>query len=134
MDKNFDFIFGVIQSQEPLEEFRKKWSRLLDEHSDQHIGILLFIVTDRLIGMCPTKQLCYGTLFNTNHCEFGISRQTHFTKFSVSFTFFFFLCGILLHCYKIQLHSSYLCLAQLVQTDWTSVGLCMTVFHLQIAT
>lgn len=42
VDKYFKFIFGIIQGQQPLEEFRKKWSRLLNEHSNQHVWIVLF--------------------------------------------------------------------------------------------
>lgn len=49
VDKNSEFIFGVIQSQQPMEEFRQKWSWLLDEYTDQHIWILLFILEERQI-------------------------------------------------------------------------------------
>lgn len=42
VDKNVEFIFGIIQSQQPVEEFRKKWSWLLNEYSNQHSWILLF--------------------------------------------------------------------------------------------
>ena len=42
VDKNFEFIFGIIQGEQPLEEFREKWSWLLNEHSHQHVRILLF--------------------------------------------------------------------------------------------
>lgn len=42
VDKNFEFIFGIIQGQQPLEEFREKWSWLLNEYSNQHVWILLF--------------------------------------------------------------------------------------------
>lgn len=51
VDKKFEFIFGVVQSQQSLEEFRKEWGWLLDEHSDLHIRILLFIVEERQISM-----------------------------------------------------------------------------------
>lgn len=49
VDKNFEFIFGVIQGQQPLEEFRKKWSWLLNEYSNEHIWKLLFRLEDKLI-------------------------------------------------------------------------------------
>ncbi len=42
VDKEFEFILGVIQGHQLLEEFRKKWGWLLNEHSNEHIWIFLF--------------------------------------------------------------------------------------------
>lgn len=56
VDKKFKFVLRIIQSQQPLEEFREKWSWLLDEHSDQHIWILLFRLVERQISAISNKR------------------------------------------------------------------------------
>lgn len=57
VDKKSEFILGVIQSHQSLEEFRKKWSWLLDEYSNQHIWILLFVLEEK-----------HMSIFQTNAC------------------------------------------------------------------
>lgn len=47
VNKNSEFILGIIQGEQPLEEFRKKWSWLLNEYPDHHVWILLFRLKGR---------------------------------------------------------------------------------------
>lgn len=42
MKEEIQFIFGIIQSQEPLQELGKKRSRLLDKHTDPYPWVFLF--------------------------------------------------------------------------------------------
>lgn len=61
VNKEFQFIFWIVQSQQPLEKFRQKWSWLLYEHSHQHVWILLFRLEERQMSsfLNNLSQLCH---------------------------------------------------------------------------
>lgn len=42
VNKDVQFIFGIIQTQEPVEELWQEWSRLLDECTNSHLWKFLF--------------------------------------------------------------------------------------------
>lgn len=52
MEEDIQFIFGIIQSQEPLQELWKEWRRLLDKHSNPYSRIILLVKKEEKLFSC----------------------------------------------------------------------------------